>query len=478
MNYFISLLKNRSKELNMKQVLLLIFTIFILIGCNNTYQKALISPIDSSTIIITEVNLFDGIHEDLLENQNVIIQNGQITSISSKTPKHSSEAQYINGIGKTLMPGFIDAHVHLSGSGAVFWDNVKADPHYNLKAYLYSGITTVYDLGGISSDIEKLSVQIDNGIVGPDIYHTHIPITVKNSHPIPLTKEMLPWPLKIMANSVIPTISSVDDAQETIDNYLKKNVDYVKITCDQIPHGTPEMSKELLTALISECHKNNKKVFVHVGSAQNAINALNAGADVLAHGIWRSELSPEEADSITSFNKPIIYTISGFVNVDKINKGLFVPSEDDTTLVPKEVLEPVSNGKGLEVHKTKTMSIFFNDVSENEKFWKNNFDLLYSRGANIIIGTDSSLPGTYAGSTYYQEIDFLKKFGMSNYHILKGGTYSAAILFQTNPNFGSVEVGKKANLLLVNGNPMEDIDLVKNPHSIFKNGQLIERITP
>lgn len=453
---------------------LLILISLSFFNCSNHYKKQLIKKSENNLpILIKNVDIFNGKDSTLIFDKDVVIDKGIIRNITANfIPK--KDYQIINGKGKTLIPGLIDAHIHLSGSGSVPWKNVSANEEYNLSAYLHSGITTVYDLGGIATDLEKLSQKVEKGeLLGPTIYHTHIPITVKNGHPIPLTKEMLGWPLKWFVNTISPTVEKVDDAKKVIKKYIKKDIDYVKIIYDQIPPDSPEMTYEVLKALVDEAHKKNYKVFVHIGSPQNAVDAVNAGTDILAHGIWRGQLTPEQADVIANSKIPMIYTLTGFQNVNAINKGEFYPNDLDTLLVPNVILDPVTGKKGLDVESQEVMNAFFDDVTNKSPFLYDNFKLLQERNVSIIIGTDSSLPGTYAGSTFLQEIDALKAYGLSNFEILTGATYLPSKLFLKNPDFGIIEEGKKANLLLINGNPLENIELVKTPETILMNGNII-----
>lgn len=454
-------------------------SILFLFGCKDYYTEELVKKDDNTyPVLITDVNIFNGKDSTLTLNKNVVIENRFIKVITDdQVTAKGKSYKIINGKGKTLMPGLIDAHVHLSGSGSIPWKNVKANETYNLSAYLHSGITTVYDLGGMASSLEKLSKKIEKGeLLGPCIYHSHIPITIKNSHPIPLSKEMLGWPLKEFVGIINPTIKNAEEAKKVIEKYTAKKVDYVKIICDQIPPDSPEIPFPLLKALIDESHKKGYKVFVHIGSPKNAVNAVKAGADVLAHGIWRGKLTPEQADIIANSKIPVIYTLAAFQNVNSINKGEYIPNAYDTMLVPKIILDPVTKWNGIDIKQQPAMNAFFNDVTSKNPYWLDNFKLLHDRNVTILVGTDSSLPGTYAGSTLLQEIDVLKEYGMTNFEILTGATYLSSRLFLKNPDFGMVAEGKRANLLLINGNPLENLELVKTPETILLNGNIILKI--
>ncbi len=412
-------------------ILSIVFLIFIT-GCSNYYTKQLVEENKNALpILFKNVHIFNGKDSSLVLNQDVLVENGFIKSITEHSETKNDQAYHIiDGKEKTLIPGLIDAHVHLSGSGSVPWENLSADETYNLKAYLHSGITTVYDLGGMASDIEKLSQEVGKGeLLGPNIYHSHIPITVKNGHPIPLTKEILGWPLRSFVNTLAPTIEKAEDAEKVIQDYLGENVDYVKIIYDQIPPDSPVMSYNALEALIDQAHGKGYKVFVHIGSPQNAVDAVNAGADILAHGVWRGKLTSGQADIIASSKVPMIYTLAAFQNVNSINQGEYYPEAIDTLLVPNIILDPVTGEKGLDVENQKAMNSFFDDVTDKSQFLFDNFTLLREKNVQMILGTDSSLPGTYAGSTYLQEMDALKAYGLSNFEILSGATYLPSKLF-------------------------------------------------
>lgn len=447
-------------------------------SCNDPQNTLLVtSDSDQSPILFQGANIFNGIDSTLLKDMDVLIKNGVIHEISTTIdPAGIENLRIVKATGQTLMPGLVDAHVHLSGSGAVPWQKVSADMEYNLSAYLYAGITTVYDLGGLAGDLSEISKKVDEKeVLGPTVFNTHIPITVEDGHPIPLTKELLFWPLNKVINLLWPTISETDEAKKVIEKYIDKDIDYIKIICDEIPSGTPEMSFELLKALIDEAHNQDKKVFVHVGSPQNAIDAVKARADVLAHGIWRGKLTEEQAEIIARSQTPIIYTIAPFHSVSNIYHGAYEATDFDRKLVPDEVLNPVIGSKGKDVMSQPMMSRFFKDVTMNSTYWIQNFKLLYKKGAPILVGTDSNLPGTYAGSSYYQELDVLESYGMTPYDVLKGATYRNARAFLSEPNFGSVEVAKRANLLLVEGNPLINLQTVKTPKIILLDGMIVNR---
>lgn len=459
------------------RLVFVLFCVSALIGCKGLdYAPVVKTDEEATSILIREVTVFNGRDDNLVSGMDVLVAEGRIKKIGSSIPEQKG-VRVIDGKGKTLMPGLIDAHVHLSGSGAAPWANYPADKAHNLQAYLYTGITTIYDLGGISRQIEKLADQVEEGkLLGPTIYHTHVPITVKNSHPIPLTKELMGFPMKALVNSFVPTVESPEKAASLIEKYTREEIDFVKAIMDEIPPGSPQMSREELTALVEASHAKGYKVFVHIGSPQNAVDAVDAGADVLAHGVWRGELAPEQAQHIANSGVPMIYTLSGFTNVDAIQKGAYEPGPEEEKLVSPLITEPVTGEMGQEGSSDEALQSFFEDVVHNSPYMVPNLKLLRNAGVPIIVGTDSNLPGTYAGASYIQEMRLLHEGGMTNFEVLTGATYLASRLFLEVPDFGLVAEGYRADLLLVNGNPLVDLDVIKSPSLILKDGKVVDRI--
>lgn len=457
------------------------FLVVILFACSGkkgSYDEEIIVVSQECVkYCIRNVKIFTGKDQELTNEKDVYIANGKIDKITDASSSIIIDGgEIVDGKGKVLMPGFIDSHVHLAGSGSVPWDNVKPNIDYNLKAYLFAGITTVYDLGGMAKSTRKIGNQIKEGKkIGPQVFNTHVPITVLGSHPIPLAKETAPYPLNKLVDKMVPTIGSPDEAEALISKYVEHEIDYVKVICDQLPSGTKEMSFKQLEAIVKVAHDKGYKVFVHVGSAQNAIDAVQAKADVLAHGIVRDELTEEQAEIIAKSKVPVIYTIAGFENVYRISSGEFEASKWDSILLPQEILKPICGVHGEDFNSAPVLKDFAKDVRNNKKYWKENFRKLHKAGVSILVGTDSSLPGTYTGSTYFQEIKTLKLYGMSNYEILTGATFQNAKLLEEDPSFGIIKVGARADLLLLNDNPLVNLNTIENPAMIIANGLVVNR---
>jgi imidazolonepropionase-like amidohydrolase len=427
-------------------------------------------------ILFKNVSVFTGKDSFLLEKQNVLIDGGIIRQIS-KDEITNTDGLVISGEGKTLLPGFIDTHVHLVSTSSPPWHPAIPEPSYNLEAFLYAGITTVYDLGGPGEKLEEWKRKVNKGrIPGPDIYHTHSMITVNGSHPIPSMREILPSPAVPIIPLLVTRINEVSDAEKVIKDARRAKADYIKLICDQIPPGSPEMPLELMKALVDEAHRHNLKVFVHIGSKENIIKALDAGVDVLAHGPYKSKLSQSDAERIASQNVAVIYTLSSFNHVNHLCHGDYTPGRLDSLMVPEVLLNSYKGENGKDLNTLPSFRSMGEVIDSASRYYHHNIMLLRKAGVRIIVGTDSPMLGIFPGASIHNEMQQLSETGIPNYLVLQGATKYAAELFQFEPDFGTIEPGKKANLLLLNGNPLIDINATRNIDLVVKNGKVVKRM--
>lgn len=458
-------------------------TLLILVACGNnkaTYPKLIKTDGKQVSLVFKNINFFDGEKKSIQIGRDVFIKEGRIEKILSGDKNRTYEGyEVINGRGRYLMPGLIDAHVHIQNNGSPPWRPVKNNIEENLKANLYCGVTTVMDLGGFASKSYKLNERVLKGeLVGPNIYHSHIPITVKNAHPIPAAQEMMPYPLNKLANNIIPTAKDTADAIKVIQKYCKQKIDFVKIIYDELPLGSAQMKYDILKSLIDQTHQQGYKAVVHIGSVSNAINAIRAGADILAHGVVRGKLTPKEASIIANSKVPVIYTLMGHQLTADMLEGKFIPSSLDSIIMPQEILESVAGKAGKQIETFEAISKFANTCLTESKDWKHNVELLIKHKATILVGTDAGVAGAYAGAITLAEFKALSQHGMDNISLLRNATYNTAKAFVEDPKFGAIKEGFEADLLYLDKNPISHIEAVFNPIMILSNGIKIDRINP
>jgi imidazolonepropionase-like amidohydrolase len=432
------------------------------------------------SILIRNVDVFVGKSPELLRAQDVLIQGERIQKVAeSGTLPYEADFHVIQGEGKTLLPGFVDTHVHLSFSGSAPWKFYRGDAKHNLEAYLYAGVTTVYDLGGEAPSLKRIKNRLQKEkLIGPQIFHTHALITAPESHPLPLIKELLPWPIHSILAARTPVIREPSQAPQIIESQINREVDFIKIVLDELPPGSHEMDEASLRALIRESHQRGKKVFVHIGTAENALMAARAGADVLAHGIYRGSLTEKQAKEIASSGVQLIYTLAGWQNVSAIYEGSYEPDPLAREITSPRILDPVTGEAGKRLGSTPGVGEMALAVHEYREEIPRYVKMLYEAGVPFLVGTDSPLAGVYPGSSFHEEMERLHQAGIPAPDVLIAATWRGASLLTTSPDFGSVEEGKIADLVLVRGNPLEDIRAAREIEKVWRGGKTLKRIPP
>jgi imidazolonepropionase-like amidohydrolase len=446
-------------------------------------QRQLVRPIATSSggILIEDVAVFTATDQGLLQHHDVLVQGDRIVWVRPAAAAESRppNVTVIPGAGRTLLPGYVDTHTHLTGSGAAMWAPKDANMPHNLEAWLYAGVTTIYDLSGFPSDIKAQKEAVEAGdIPGPRIFFTGLSATGVGSHPIPLAKAMLPWPTSSLVDYLAPQPTTTDDARAFVDDTLEEGADYLKVIYDRIPKDGARMEPEIMRAIIARAHERGAKVFVHIGTADEAVTACEAGADVIAHGPYRSEVTESQARALAAKPCPVIATMAGWVGVHGIATRAYQPSPLAREISPPSILDPVT-GAAPEGHEKPAAFVDMEDtVRRYREVWPLNVQRLHQAGVPLFIGTDSPLPGSYPGSSFHEELVLLADAGIPAETLLWAATAGAAQLLSDDPDFGTVAAGKAADLVLVQGDPTLDIHAASDIVDVIRAGVRLERQRP
>lgn len=429
----------------------------------------------AAVLLIRDVAVFSGNDTQLKPHQDVIVRGGRIEKVAPTGAAPPDGAQVLDGAGRTLLPGFIDAHTHISGAGAPRWAPCRVSDQHNLEAYVYSGVTTAYVLGGIARDLAGLRAQVDQGkAIGPQLYYTHLPITTPGGHPLRIGKEIVPWPVPQLAAALLPQPKDVEEAARVVEKTAAEHVHFVKVIRDSLPPSAPAMPEAVLQAIVRASHARGLKVFAHIGTIDDALVAARAGVDVLAHGIYRGPVSAEQAQELAQRHVPVIFTLAGWVRTATMARGQLVPTELDRATVPASILESVAGDAGRQLSGTPAFAEFVAALLENEPLWQKNVRALVAAGVPLLVGTDSPLPGIFPGSSYHAELRLLADFGVPNGDLLLGATSRAADVLSLDS--GRIEAGKLADLILVQGDPLQDLSATSRIEAIVLRGRVVRRI--
>jgi len=377
-------------------------------------------------------------NEVVIEDAVIIVENEKFKKVGRdiEIPK---EAEVIDLEGKTVLPGIIDAHIHsmldASGDPHTTMENendavtiIKAQKA--LEKTLKAGVTYVRDLGGAEHYDLGLREAASRGIFnGPRMQVAGRVITMTGGHGYRMGRET----------------DGVADARKAAREQLKAGVDVVKIMSTGgvmtkgVEPGSPQLSFEEIQAAVEEAHKACRKTATHAQGTVGIKNAIRAGIDSIEHGFF---LDQEAVDMMKE-------------------RGTFLVA---TLVAPYWIIEKgVENGvPEYAVEKSKKVI---------KKHFES-FEFAFKNDVKIAMGTDAGTPFNEHGKNTY-ELKLMVEAGMPPIKAIKAATLGGAELLDILDDFGSIEEGKVADMVVVKGNPAENIEDIFNVESVFKAGEIV-----
>jgi imidazolonepropionase-like amidohydrolase len=399
---------------------------------------------------------YDGQSEQMSPASTIVVEANKIERILPGYPKPPASATVIDLKKSTLLPGFIDCHVHLSGEfdpklyiNRYKWDSadfaVRSTVH--ARKTLEAGFTTVRDLGDSSpgfSVVHALKKAIDDGtIVGPRIVACGKSLATIGGHADPTNgtgSQYLETP-----GPREGVLSGPYQAAEAVRWRYKRGADCIKLTATggvmsvAKSGDNPQFTDEELAAVVATARDYNMKVAVHAHGPEGMLRAVNAGVDSVEHGTY---ITPE----------------------------IFAAMRQRGTFLVPTLLA------GHEVYQKGQEEGYYPDVVAKKalkvgKHLKDNFPKIVQSGVRIAFGTDA---GVYRHGRNAEEFGLLVRGGMSPIQALKCAGIEAATLLGMEDEVGTITVGKMADLVAVPGDPTNNIHLTEKVHFVMKNGDVIK----
>jgi len=438
--------------------------------------------IQAQNLVIKNVNVVDVENGKILSGKDVTIADGMIQSIEKS--KRKITADHIDGTNKYLIPGLIDAHMHLFQSGGLYTRpdaiNLQHIVPYNterqwlyektediLRRYLSQGITSVIDIGGpmynlaYKDSINQMSNTAHTYLTGP-LVSTYLPKELDVEYP--------------------PIVKATDAAmaKEFVINQMEFNPDFIKIWFVILKQQDALDYRPMIKAAIEEAKRHHKPVAVHAKELITAKIALELGADYLVHSVSDVEIDEEFIELLKSSNAVYCPTMQVSSNTDKVFYGDYdATSLDYKIALPKALgslmdIRHINDSRDLEYYQANKTDILSRQ-KKSDTIAKINLKRINDSGIPIALGTDAGNIGTMHASSYFREIELMKSAGMSDVDILKSATINAAKAIRKQLEIGSVDTQKKADLLILNHNPLIDIGHLKDIDLIIKDGILIDQ---
>ncbi|MGI8742327.1 MAG: amidohydrolase family protein [Bryobacteraceae bacterium] len=414
-----------------------------------------------STIAIENVTLIDGTGRRAEPNSCVIVSGSRIAKVGSCPMSAPAGARHISGRGKFLIPGLMDVHVHLRGGGG-FGAPGEDGPNEqvgirHLQSYLYAGVTTILDVGNNPDFIFKLrDMERAGKIVSPRLLAVGGIVTYPGSHGSgPYATLVDSWPQDI----------------PKLDAAIARKPDMLKITYDEHGWGIRPMITllpvDLMTHIIQYYNDHGIRTTAHISSETRAREALFAGIDTLAHPVIQGPVSDNFVRMMKAKQIPEASTLTigeGYSRLAEHPEYLDQPLYRDT-VEPEEIqrMKTIESAKQKENRWAWWMKVMTPVAQGNLK-------KMNAGGAIVALGTDQSL-----GAAVHRELELLVGGGIPPLDAIRVATLNSAIFLGRQRDLGSIVEGKIADLVLLDADPLDDINNAKRIDLVIKNGEIIDR---
>ena len=453
--------------MNNIKFLSLIFLLFslILIGCkessrNNSQQQELQKQ---SLFAIENVNIITMTEENsIIENATVVIENKKIVSINKIIPNN---VKIIDGTGKWLIPGLIDMHVHTNADlnfrensptqGATFF----MDTQDVMTTYIVNGVTTIFELGGRVEHFGQRNEITKGDVIGPRMA---IAPMINGGDP----------------NNGGRIVNTATDARQAVRSVKAEGYNFIK--------AYSQLNMESFTALVDEAEKQGLKVVGHIpdafkGQTEKAFIphfGLVAHAEEFSKQIRNQDKTKKEAQYFAQLAKENgTWLIPNLIAIVKIRDQ--VQSLDSIrSMKTLQYVHPLLKDKWLTSNNYSKHSSpeFLNYLDSLITFHKEIIVAFKDAGVPMVAGTDAGTSGIITGFSLHDELELLVDAGLTNKEALISATRLPATWLEIDDKIGTVEVGKFADLVLLDANPLNDINNTRKIFGVFVNGRWIDKI--
>jgi imidazolonepropionase-like amidohydrolase len=429
---------------------------FVLLAIFVAAHSTLTFAQGGSVFAIRGVTLIDGTGRAPIPGVTVVVDGNRIKEVGT-TVQAPAGSRVVDGAGKFLIPGMIDAHIHLRGGRGPVQAAADAEREgiRALHSYLYAGVTTVFDAGNRPEYIMGLRAKEQSGaIVSPRILATGGTVASPNGHGGPYHIEA--WPAD----------------RKRLDEHLTTKPDLAKIGQDEHGWGTrPQINQlpdDLLEKIIRYYHSKGVRVIIHTSNEHNSIEAIYAGADTMAHPIIQAPMSDAYVKMMGVKRVPTVSTLTIGENYSRLAdhpEFLDQPLYRDTLEAEeRQRLKTEESAKQKENRWAAWMKVMTPVAQDNMK-------RLNEVGKDIVAtGTDQS-----SGPALHRELELLVGGGISPADAMVIATRNAARALGKLEELGTIEAGKLADLVLLRADPTKDINNAKMVDTVIKNGQIVDR---
>ncbi|MGA8807516.1 MAG: amidohydrolase family protein [Thermoanaerobaculia bacterium] len=429
---------------------------------------------------LTGATLIDGRGGVPIANANVIVRDGKIDCAGTAAQCPLPEGIDVTDVrGLWITPGLIDAHVHFSQTG---WADgrpdsldmrathpyeqteaeLKADPERFGRSYVCSGVTAVYDVGGYAWTL-RLHDRFEPNTLAPHVDAAG-----------PLLSTLDHW-LNLPAERQFIVLNDAS-ARDGVRYLASQGAHAVKVWyIVRPPDLTVEASAAAVAAAGDEARKHNIPLIVHATGLAEAKAALRAGATLLVHSVSDKPVDQEFLDLAKRNGTILIPTLivsRGYVRMFRSAlEHTPVAIDDPNGCIDKSTLARIAETTSAPTTLTaEQLARRDQRTAQGEEIAAQNLKTLIAAGIPIATGTDAGNPLTLHGPAIYAEMESMQKAGMTPMQVLVSSTAVAARAMRRDTEFGTVEKGKDADLVILSADPTADVANVRRIRYVVRGG--------
>ena len=421
------------------------------------------------TILISNISLIDGTGTAPQPNASVLIRNGKFEKIFQRQ-EQATDATVIDGAGKFLLPGLFDMHAHLlSGGFDSITDQIDSfDPETEKRALmqmLYWGVTTVFNpVQPLATAEELRNYESANPSLSPRVLLSGPGFTAPGG-----------W-----AGSFLPIARLEPDepksAREQVNTLADASVDFLKVyydgQCCAFVSPLPKLKKAVMQEIVTTAHTRKLKVMVHAYDVENHLDALRAGADIMAHSAVTAPVNEEYLRLSRKNNVMYLATLSAYH--DAFNPSAlreFISQDFVQKSVPKKTLSTLASGGPLDGFLTSVKASF---IAGQWPVILGNLKAIFDRGVPIAVGPDTGIMGAFPGISVHRELELMAEASIPASSLLAAAT-SVPAKYLGLHGLGVIEEGAIADAVITTKNPSTDIRDTRTVETVIKGGVVVDR---
>ena len=394
----------------------------------------------------------------LLERGSVVISEDRVLSVGEDRVD-APRARRIDASGKTVLPGLIDTHVHLlmeritsqPRSDAELEAFVQKDLPDRLRAFLEGGITTVMSTGDFWPAVREVRERLRSGeLTGPRVFTAGPILTAPGGHPAAGVvcgpweeREANPW----CRDQIAAMVEDREQVRDAVARLARQGIDHVKMVYDdRHPPGVEKLKADLVGEIVRATHDHGLRAYAHISELRDAIQAVEAGLDGLVH-IPLVPDEPGDRDRLVRLMRDREVTTS-------------------TTLVIFEELIADFRRAGNEA----AVEGLTRELELGQRMLA-----ALAEGDDRLVALGTDTPQLPPAEAYHREIRLVAEAGLTPSQIVRAATRNAAAHLGREEELGTLEPGKLADLIIVDGNPLEDLSALQSVEQVIQDGRVVAK---